>query len=396
MTSLLLALLTANSLSLADPPPVFRVWVASDCHLTADIRHGRESLAEAIRQSEGRQAGAPPFAWDIMVDAGDLSASQFPPTDEDGRELVRQYRALSKHNREDVYNVPGNHDGTYYDRGVAWWFRKWADPLGEHTELSGVDASRRPFPIEGTWERYRFAAGNVVFLMLSDRNSAPAPVGRGRSDQKLKGGFPAGAVTRETFDWWKRQVLDNQDKILITVHHHVLRDTTTRSGYGEGEGFHGKSGGVEGSSYLYFTIENECPKQFEYSTSTPEDPGPFERFLEQFHQENGRAAIDLWIGGHSHAMTPDQSFNGKGLAEKKWGVTFLQVSGLTRYHAGGIPSSRLLTFTGGGRKLDVKLYLHEPYEDASVGWYRPAARTVTLRHTFRPPVPSGAGGTGAR
>lgn len=286
-----------------------------------------------------------------------------------------------------MYNLPGNHDGVYYDQGPGSWFRKWADPRGENTELSGVDASRRRFPIEGTWERYKFQAGNLLFLMLSDRNSAPAPVGRGHSSENLKGGFPAGTVTRETFEWWKRQVEENQDKLIITACHHVLRDTTTRSGFGGGRGFHGESGGVDGSGYLYFIIENDDPANFEFSPSTPDSPGPFEVFLDRFYQDHGCGAIDLWVGGHSHAMEPLQVYEGKGLVERRWGVTFLQASGLTKYHAGGLPMSRLLTFSEGNDRLAIDLYLHEPYpaEDHPVGWYEKAARQVKLRHRFAAP-----------
>jgi hypothetical protein len=362
----------------------FRVWAAGDSHVPADSRHGRESLAKAIRQSEGRVDGAPGFDWDIMIDVGDLSASQFPPTDDDGKILVEQYQALEKHRREDVYNIPGNHDGVYYDQDPGAWFRKWADPFGENTQVSQVDATRRPYPIEGTWERYKFQTGNIFFLMLSDRNSAPAPVGRGHSTENLKGGFPAGAVTRETFNWWKQQVEDNPDKILVTACHHVLRDTTTRSGFGGGLGFHGASGGVEGSGYLYYIIENEDPDHFQYTVSKPGSPGPFEVFLDEFQQKHGRPAIDLWIGGHSHAMEPMQVYEGKGLIENRWGVTFLQASGLTKHHAAGTPMSRLLTFRPGENRLQIDLYLHEPYapENHPVGWYEKAAREVQLRHPF--------------
>jgi len=87
----------------------FRVWATSCSHVPADIERGhRESLANAIRQSEGHVENAPAFDWDIMIDAGDLSAHQFPPGDRDGQELQRQYRAMKKHRREQVYNVPGN------------------------------------------------------------------------------------------------------------------------------------------------------------------------------------------------------------------------------------------------------------------------------------------------
>ena len=99
-------------------------------------------------------------------------------------------------------------------KGRTWWFRKWADPLGEHAATSGVDNSKRPYPIDGTWERYSFKVGNIRFLMMSDRNDLPYPVGR-----KADGGAsPAGAVTSETFEWWKNQV-----EFLAGRHHHVLR-----------------------------------------------------------------------------------------------------------------------------------------------------------------------------
>ena len=54
------------------PPRQFRVWATSCAHVPADIRRGRESLAKAIRQSEGLEKRAPAFDWDIMIDAGDL------------------------------------------------------------------------------------------------------------------------------------------------------------------------------------------------------------------------------------------------------------------------------------------------------------------------------------
>jgi len=126
--------------------------------------------------------------------------------------------------------VAGNHDAVMTGEPEQWWFRKWLDPLGENTEYSGVNAAQRPFPVQGTHERYRFQAGNVLFLMLSDRNDLPNPVGKG----DVGGGFPAGAVTGETFDWWVDQVETNRDKLIVTTHHHVLKNTTVASGEWEG------------------------------------------------------------------------------------------------------------------------------------------------------------------
>ncbi|MBD3674428.1 MAG: metallophosphoesterase [Planctomycetaceae bacterium] len=364
-----------------DKPRTFGVWATSCSHVPADIKRGRESLGDAIRQSEGPDG----FAWDVMIDAGDLSASQFPPTDEDGEELQIQYRALKTHRREQIYNVPGNHDAPYYDQGPGSWFRKWGDPLGEHTEFSGVDPKRRPFPVEGNWERYRFQAGNLLFLMLADRNDAPSPVGRGHSRERNKGGYPPGAVTRETFEWWKRQVLDNQDKLIITMHHHALRDTTTGSGHGEGHPrYHGSTGGADGSSYLYYLIEKDDPDDFQFTS----DAHVFEDFLADFHKEHGRGAIDFWIGGHTHMRGPTDHHGDKTITETKWGVHFLQAAGLTKFHAGGNPLSRLLTLTDGKDEVLVRTWLHDrSFQKQPVGFYAPATKRLKLRHRFVAPPP---------
>ena len=400
----------------------FNVWAAADPHVTVDAIHGVEPLQLALRQSEGywdflpkmelKLGGIPPaFDWDVMLLAGDFTSSQFPPKDGEGKILVRQFEVMEKHNREDIYAIAGNHDGDYYDLGIGSWFNKWLDPMGEHTEFSGVDASKRRFSPDGTWERYKFEAGNVLFLMLSDYNSAPTPVGRGSSAQNLPGGFPAGAVTRETFNWWKQQVTDNQDKIIVTVHHHVLRETTTISFPNGGKGIHANNtGDFEGASYLYYIVENTDPENFEYTKSNEGTPGPFETFLADFQEKNGKAAIDLWVGAHSHAH-PQDTYNNKGLVEAKWGVTFMQVSALTHYHSGRTPMSWLLGFEDGSTELNIKNYIHRaPYYNhipaalmkskgvipvgkeapegglTKNGWYAPNAKKTTLRHAFIGPT----------
>ncbi len=118
----------------------FRLWAISDAHVGTDLTHGRESLADAIRQSEqGSKEGGPPFDWDIAIHCGDLSGNQGPPQDDEGREVVRQFAAAKKHRREDFYNLVGNHDANRAGEPTQWWFRKWVDPIGESTEFSGVD-----------------------------------------------------------------------------------------------------------------------------------------------------------------------------------------------------------------------------------------------------------------
>jgi hypothetical protein len=356
-------------------PATFRLWAIGDAHVGTDLARKRESLAEAIRHSEhGGKDGGPPFDWDIALNVGDFSGSQTPPEDAEGREVARQYAAATKHRREDFYDLAGNHDASGQGEPTQWWFRKWIDPAGENTRFSGVDPRSRRHPVTGTWERYEFRVGNLLFLVMSDRNDLPPPVGRGK-----RGGYPAGAVTDETFGWWRERVESNRDSIIISAHHHMLRETTVGSGDWEGlikmpdgtikSRYHGHQADAgdagEGASYLYFV--GDRPKAL-----------AFEHYLEAHP-----GAIDLWIGGHTHT-DPDDRFNGRTHIERKWGAHFINCCALTRFHvaARSRPMSRLLTFTEGSADVRVQCYLHTSTH-APQGWYPKAERIVTVGKPFR-------------
>jgi hypothetical protein len=353
------------------PGQQFRLWASSCCHVGTDLQHGRESLADAIRQSEqGGAEGGPPFDWDLAVLLGDFSGSQTPPTDHEGPEIRRQLAVSTNHPREHFYTLVGNHDASGPDEETQWWFQKWIDPVGARTVYSGVDPARLPYPITGTWERYAFRVGNLLFLMMGDRNDGGPPVGRG-----AHGGYPAGAVTGETFRWWQQLVETNRDAIVVSAHHHMLKETTVASGPWEGfvrdddgnwkSHYHGyfPDSGPEGASYLYFLDQ------------TP-DAQAFERYL-----ADHPGAIDLWLGGHTHTH-PDDRTGGRSHIERKWDVTFVNVSALSKYHGRTcVPMSRLLTFTEGSADLRIQCYLHTS-DHAPQGWYVPAERTVQLSKPF--------------
>lgn len=358
----------------SDNTKLFRLWASSCSHVGVDLRPrfgARESLAEAIRQSEGTNGNsAPPFEWDMALHLGDFSGTIDPPNDDEGEKVVRQFSALRKHRREQFYCLVGNHDGSGPAEPTQWWFRKWIDPTGENTEYSGVDPAKRPYPIEGTWERYSFRVGNILFLMMDDRNDGGPPVGRGPM-----GGYPAGAVSGETFEWWKNMVEQNSDNIIISAHHHMLKETTVASGPWEGfrknkkgkwrTEYHGyfPDGGPEGASYLYFVDGKP-------------DAQAFEKYLAAHP-----GAIDLWLGGHTHTH-PDDTLGGRSHIESKWGVTFINVAALTLRHARTrSPKSRLLTFIPGSRNVRVKCYLHTDHY-APRGWYPRAERTIILNKPF--------------
>lgn len=244
--------------------------------------------------------------------------------------------------------------------------------LGAHTEYSGVDAQTRRYPVEGSWERYSFRVGNVLFLMISDRNEPSQKIGRGPL-----GGNPGGVMTAETFEWWTDMVEQNHDSIIVTVHHYVLKDTTVASGEWEGvrrdadgtlrEHYHRPfdEGTPQGASYLYWV-------------GGKPDSGALEQYL-----AGHPGAVQLWIAGHTHT-NPDDSYGGKTHIERRWGGThFLNVASLSRHHMPitTLPVSRLLTFTPGSRKVRVQCYLHTD-QYAPQGWYAKAERILTLDKPF--------------
>ncbi len=279
---------------------------------------------------------------------------------------------MRKHTREQFYTLAGNHDASFKRQETQWWFRKWHDPTGEHTKHSGVDPKSRPYPVEGTWERYTFRVGNLLFAMMSDRNDIGPPVGRGE-----RGGYPAGAVSGETFSWWKDLCKNNQESVIISAHHHMLKETTVASGEWEGfirtkdgkwkSNYHGyyPKGGPMGASYLYWV-----------------DGKPDAQAFENYLAEN-RGAIDLWLGAHTHT-TPDDRKGGRSHIERKWDTIFVNVSALTRCHGHqhSTPMSRLFTFTEGSDQVRVQCYLHTSQHKPE-GWYAKVEKTLPLSKPFQ-------------
>ncbi len=349
----------------------FNLWVFGDAHVGTDRKYGRESLSDALFTSEqGGTEGGPAFAWDIAVDIGDMSGGQAVPDDAEGREITRQFDVLESHPRESIYSVCGNHDRSGLDEPPAWWWRKWIDPMGENVRFSQVDSDKRPYQVKGTWERYSFRVGNILFLMMSDINEPSQEIGRGDL-----GGNPGGVVSGESFLWWKNMVESHPNDIIISVHHYMLKNTTVASGEWEGvdkdekghwcDGYHGykPEGTPQGASYLYFVDSKPDAQAFEHYLS--EHPG----------------AVDIWLGGHTHTH-PDDTYGGRSHIEKKWGVHFINAACLSRYHGStNVPKSRLLTFKEGRKDVRVGCYMHTS-EFLPQGWYDKAERSLQLSRKF--------------
>ena len=351
------------------------LWFTACAHVHSDLQHGRRSFAEAIEQSEnGGADGGPAFEWDAMFFLGDFTGTHHAPTDTEAGPVLEQLNAGQKHSRNDIYAIAGNLDASGPDEETQWWFNKYIDPAGENSDVSGVKNENRPYPVEGTWERYRIDIGNVSLLMMSDRNDGGPPQGRAE-----KGGWPAGAMTDETFAWWRETVENNNDRILISCAHHVLRDTTTATAPNEGieAGYHKKYDDGEGSSYLYWVGDDANTNQFE----------------NVLQKQDGK--LSFWFGGHTHTF-PDDTFGDKGLVEQRWGVTFCNASALTRHHGSfdpnfrhegqpdrvAAPMSRLLTFKEGSNEALLRCYLHTS-DYAPQGWHAPQERTIQLPRPFR-------------
>lgn len=347
------------------------LWTFSDAHVGTDLGQGRTSLADALRHSEfGGREGGPSFEWDLALDLGDMSGGQEPPEDPEGEQVVAQFEAgLSEHDRSQIYSLGGNHDRNAPDEPDGLWWRRWVDPLGENPGTSGVDAANRPFPVEGTWERYSFTVGNVLFLMMSDINEPTQRPGRG-----VLGGNPGGVVSGDTYRWWMDMVERNRDKIIVTAHHYVLKDTTVASGDWEGlqrtadggwkSHYHGykPQGNPRGASYLYWV-------------DSVADSRAFESYLEAHP-----GAIDLWLGGHTHTH-PDDTHGGKSHLEQRYGVWFANISALTAHHGPtSMPMSRHWRIVGD--RATVRCYLHTS-QHAAQGWYDPAQREITLNKAFQ-------------
>src|SRR5262245_38005842 len=199
-----------------------------------------------------------------------MSGAEGTPQDPEGAEIVRQFSVMRKHLREDIYDISGNHDRSGTDEPQAWWWRKWIDPTGEHTEFSRVDPTKRRFPIDGTWERYSFRVGNLLFLMMSDINEPTQKLGRGPL-----GGNPGGVVRGETCSWWKRMVEENPTSMIISAHHYVLKNTTVASG--EWEGMVGGDQGVWRTGYHgYFAQGTPNCASYLCWVDSKKDSGVFE------------------------------------------------------------------------------------------------------------------------
>lgn len=393
----------------------FVVWGIGDPHVNTDIESGSySSLQTAGLDSLGLTSAGHGFNWDIGIIAGDFTGTHHCANAVEYVELVNQFSNIPV-DRENFYSIIGNHDSG--DNGDTAYFQRYVDPLGENTAYSNVDASNMPYPIlpGGEFDHYAFEVGNILFLMLGDRNDADYPFGKtcGSSFVKLDGsngidgdydgsGHPSGTYTEETYAWWVDQIENNPDKIIATVAHHELLNTGLRSGLNEGvtapNAPHGNHGWADqkGSSIIYTLWDEDANT---YSTidclDINQSPIPgcdldndgyrdygFKKYL-----DDNPGSIDMWIYGHTHGdLSPDSTYNGRSTIETVDDVLFLNLLAVTRYHAASVaPFSRVLDFLAGSNELDIRTYRHYTGWSGSVGFYDSAETTFTMSKEFKWP-----------
>jgi hypothetical protein len=394
---------------LANGQTYFNAWLSTCPHLIGPSGN-TNMLTLAVNQSRGLVDGAPGFSWDAMIDVGDWTASQHPPGHEEGKSLASYLNMTFESDRGRFFTVSGNHDGDAKGWGPGQFTQEYVNPLGEsaYSSSSGFTAAQRPdspdfrqlLDYPGTrWDRYLIRSGNVIWIMLGDRNefdtlaesrgdiSGNYQAGRGSAARMPRGGYPSGSVTRDTFDWWKGVVEDPRfaNDILITTHHLLPRNTTITTDDGEPGNYHGPSGSIgpngEIGGQLYWIREyNDAGVEVRQYAQTR----PFSDYL-----RDHPGAISVWIGGHSHVGSPEEVINGRGIYARKYDVTFLSVGALTKTHAGRHNQmTRLLSFEEGSDEAIVHVYIHQSTDGHPVGWYGPSSKRVPLGKAFDCPTSS--------
>lgn len=165
--------------------------------------------------------------------------------------------------------------------------------------------------------------GNILFILVSDEDGTKPTV-----------------ISDENFEWWKKTVENNRDKILVVVTHAPL----------------------EGSSIVFSGLR---ARQITNS----------KRFTEVLKKER----VDLWLSGHTHVP----HFFPRTVTKKDnlSGVVFVHISSI-RPEAWGLkhPESRFLAFYCGTDKLSVFSRNHKKRK-----WHNRHAKHFTLSKTVECP-----------
>ncbi len=198
----------------------------------------------------------------------------------------------------DIVNWPKSDDDFkwYQQAKAASSIKYWYEIAGNHDQKNYINYKKYiNMPLH-----YSVQIGNILLLCMSDESKSP------ETD-----------ISDEAFKWWKDMIINNQDKIIITMTHGYLKQ----------------------SRMLWTIIQNR-------------NIGKSERFADVLKKYR----IDLWLCGHTHLS---HSFN-KSIrtADDLNGTLFLNVSaiGNGKYNDS---ESFLLFFKKNSDELIIKSRNHD-------------------------------------
>lgn len=196
------------------------------------------------------------------------------------RKSTSDYRwFLSQRNKLNIpywYEIVGNHDA----RNFANYFKYIKKPLYYHVTI-----------------------GNLIILFMSDEiNNSPT------------------VISDHTFNWWKKLVINNQDKIIITVTHAFLEQSELM-GY---------------RFYRSNILKSER----------------FAKVLKKYY-------VDLWLAGHTSA--PSSLGYNKSQIKELNNTLFLNISSIRREYGLNV-ESRFLLFENNSDQLIIKMRDHDNKE----------------------------------
>jgi len=236
------------------------------------------------------------------------------------------------YNRLDIGLVPGDivyakKEATFYYQAFLETRKKlktpcWLEIAGNH-EARHLEAFKKNI---GKPLHYASRYGNILFIMMSDEKRTPMQ-----------------EISDDTFQWWKSLVINNQDKIIITVTHACL-----------------KQSGLLSSAFPTMRIARS---------------DRFAEVLKEYH-------VDIWISGHSHLPV---YFNGKVNRPFRYRDTlFLEVAAIRKDIISGI-ESWILELEHGSRKVRVAARNHGQGKET---W------NMTFTHKLRLPYNKTTGSMG--
>jgi len=245
------------------PKNSLRIWVLSDIQPLK--RKQRKEFERAIQDINQNVLGI-----DFAIVAGDI----LEEVSEEGFDWYIQTRNLS-------------------------YIRQWYEIMGNH-DLNPDSGKLYQEKIRNDFH-YSLAKGNILFIFMSDEIRSSAT-----------------DISDETFNWWRNLVMNNQDKIIVTVTHAPL----------------------EGSRIPFSTLKR---KQITNS----------KRFTEVLKKYR----VDIWLSAHLHL--PEWFPNDINRVDKYNGTVFINVTGIRTEALGFKKSeSRIITFVCGSDKVPVRSRNH--------------------------------------